>query len=336
MRLADFDFELPPDRIARDPVEPRDSARLLVLDGGHTDARVRDLPGLLVPGDLLVVNDTRVIPARILGRRATGGRVEVLLLRPEAAGCHQALVKAHRRLRPGEVVALDGGISAELLERPDAGAIWRVRLEPFGAELEKILERVGHVPLPPYIKRADTPLDRERYQTVFADRPGSAAAPTAGLHFTDSLLERLAERGVGLARITLHVGYGTFQPIEVEEVERHRMHEEEYEVSEDAASLLSERRGRLIAVGTTSARVLETLARTGGIRATRGSTDLYLYPGCPFRLVEGLLTNFHLPRSSLLLLVSAFAGTGRVLAAYRHALAAGYRFYSYGDAMLIL
>jgi S-adenosylmethionine:tRNA ribosyltransferase-isomerase len=336
VRLTDFDYDLPPDRIAVQPAEPRDSARMLVLSGDALrDRTVRDLPELLEPGDLLVVNDTRVIPARIYGRRATGGKVEVLLLRREPGGLHQALVKAHRRLRPGEVVELDGGLSVELVERPEGGAIWRIRIEP-ADRLAEVLERHGHVPLPPYIKRADTAADRERYQTVFAARPGSAAAPTAGLHFTPELLERLRERGVGMARVTLHVGYGTFQPVEADEVEDHRMHSEEYEVTEQAARLISNRKGRLIAVGTTSARVLETLARTGGVRAARGNTDLYLYPGRPLRLVEGLLTNFHLPRSSLLLLVSAFAGRERILDAYRHAIDKGYRFYSYGDAMLIL
>jgi S-adenosylmethionine:tRNA ribosyltransferase-isomerase len=309
---------------------------LLVLQGESLrDCTVRDLPGLLEPGDLLVVNDTRVIPARIFGRRATGGKVEVLLLRREPGGVHQALVKAHRRLRPGEVVELDGGLSGDLMERPEGGAIWRLRIEPAG-RLDEVLETYGHVPLPPYIKRADTAEDRERYQTVFAAHPGSAAAPTAGLHFTPELLARLEERGVETARVTLHVGYGTFQPVEAEQIEDHRMHSEQYEVSEEAAHLIAERKGRLVAAGTTSARVIETLARTGGVRAARGNTDLYLYPGRPLRLVDALLTNFHLPRSSLLLLVSALAGRERILDAYRHAIEKGYRFYSYGDAMLIL
>ena len=335
MELKDYDYDLPPGRIAERPVEPRDAARLLVLRGAPEDARIRDLPGLLEPGDLLVVNDTRVVPARVFGRRATGGRVEFLLLRREPSGVHEALVKAHRRLRPGEFVEMDGGMRAQLLERPEGGAVWRVRIEVDGS-FEERLEEVGHVPLPPYIKRDDVPADRERYQTVFADRAGSAAAPTAGLHFTDELLERLRERGVGLARVTLHVGYGTFQPIECETVEDHRMHAEEFEVGEEAVEAIENRRGRLVAVGTSTTRVLETLAATGGIRPERGRTDLYLYPGRPLRVVEGLLTNFHLPKSSLLLLVCAFAGRERVLDAYRHAIEQGYRFYSYGDAMLIL
>ena len=336
MRLDDYDYALPPARIATEPVSPRDAARLLVLrDGGTEDRRVRDLPDLLEPGDVLVVNDTKVRRARVFGRRITGGRVEVLLLRREEGGHYEALVRAHKRLRPGELIALDGGLQATLVERPQAGAVWRVKIE--GApDVEAVLERVGHVPLPPYLKRPDRPEDRESYQTVFAAHLGSAAAPTAGLHFTPGLLERLGARGVEIVRVTLHVGYGTFAPIEAERVEEHRLLAEEFEVTEEAAARIRGRRGRLIAVGTTTTRVLETLARTGGIRAARGRTDLFLHPGCEFAAIEGLLTNFHLPKSSLLLLVCAFAGRERVLAAYAHALEHGYRFFSYGDAMLIL
>jgi len=336
VKPEEFDYPLPADRIATEPAEPRDAARMLVLKGPERlDRHVRDLPDLLEPGDLLVVNDTRVRAARLFGRRATGGRVEVLLLEREPWGAWSALVRANKRLRPGERLALDGGLAAELLERPEAGAVWRLRLG--GADdIERVLEEVGHVPLPPYIKRPDRPADRERYQTIFARQVGSAAAPTAGLHFTPQLLARLDARGVGVARVTLHVGYGTFQPIDTEEVEAHRLPAEAFEVTEEAAAAIRGRRGRLVAVGTTTTRVLETLARTGGIRAAAGRTDLFLHPGERFLAVEALLTNFHLPQSSLLLLVCAFAGTGRVLEAYRHALAHGYRFYSYGDAMLIL
>jgi len=333
VKLSDFDYELTPDRIATEPARPRDAARLLVVGDGLQDRVIRDLPGLLEPGDLLVVNDTRVRPARIYGRRATGGRVEFLILRREPAGACEALVKAHRRLRPGEVVEMDGGLAVTLLERPEGGAIWRISVH---GDLDAALEAHGHMPLPPYIKRADRAADRETYQTVFADRNGSAAAPTAGLHFTPELLERLDARDIGLARVTLHVGYGTFQPIDTEEVEDHRMHAEHFDVSEDAAEAIAARRGRLIAVGTTTARVLETLERTGGIRPGEGRTELYLYPGRDVTSIDGLLTNFHLPKSSLLLLVCAFGGTGRILDAYAHAIANGYRFYSYGDAMLIL
>jgi S-adenosylmethionine:tRNA ribosyltransferase-isomerase len=328
LQIREFDYELPPDRIAGQPADPRDSARLLLLSTGLADHSISDLPDLLEPGDLLVVNDTKVVPARVFGRRATGGKVEFLLLRHD-----RALVKAHRRLRPGEVVEMDGGMRAELLEKE--GAVWRIRIES-EEPVEEVLQRVGHVPLPPYIKRPDTGADRASYQTMFAAHAGSAAAPTAGLHFTPGLVTRLEERGIGFARVTLHVGYGTFQPIEVDDVESHRMHREEFEVTAEAAEAMNSRKGRLVAVGTTTTRVLETLARTGGIRAERGATDLFLYPGQEFRAIDGLLTNFHLPQSSLLMLVCAFAGTEKTLAAYKHAVELGYRFFSYGDAMLVL
>jgi len=335
LRPDEFDYALPPERIAAEPASPRDSARLLVLSDGVSDRCIRDLPDLLEPGDLLVVNDTKVRRARLFGHRATGGRVELLILKSLPGGEFEALARAHKRLRPGEVVPLEGGLLATLLERPEGGAIWRVRIEGGSGGLEETIERVGHVPLPPYVKRPDRPEDRESYQTIFAEKVGAAAAPTAGLHFTSGLLDRLVGRGVGIARITLHVGYGTFAPIEAERVEDHRLHAEEFEVTEEAAAAIAGRKGRLIAVGTTTTRVLESLARTGGIRAAKGTTDLFLYPGCRFEAVEGLLTNFHLPKSTLLMLVCAFAGRERVLAAYAHALAAGYRFFSYGDAMLV-
>lgn len=308
-----------------------------MIGAAPSDRRIRDLPDLLQPGDLLVVNDTKVRRARLFGRRPTGGRVELLLLKRTPGGDFEALVRTHKRLKPGEAVSLEGGLSATLLERPQGGAVWRVAIigGPGGGDVEEAIERVGHVPLPPYMKRPDRPEDRESYQTIFAAHRGSAAAPTAGLHFTPDLVERLGARGVGIALITLHVGYGTFAPVETERIEEHRLHAEEFEVTEEAADLIARRRGRLIAVGTTTTRVLESLARTGGIRPARGATDLFLYPGCPFLAVEGLLTNFHLPKSSLLMLVCGFAGRERVLAAYAHALAQGYRFYSYGDAMLV-
>jgi S-adenosylmethionine:tRNA ribosyltransferase-isomerase len=336
VRTADFDYTLPPERIALEPVAPRDGARLLVLPAeGLEDAHVRDLPDLLEPGDVLVVNDTKVRPARIFGRRASGGRVEFLLLEREPGGVHAALVRANKRLRPNEIVQLDGELEARLLERPEGGAVWRIRIDG-AADLDEVLDRVGHVPLPPYIKRPERPEDRERYQTMFAAHGASAAAPTAGLHFTPELAARLQERDVGIVTVTLHVGYGTFQPITSERVEDHRLHAEDFTVTAEAAERIVGRRGRLIAVGTTTTRVLETLAATGGIRAATGRTDLFLYPGRPLQAIDGLMTNFHLPQSSLLLLVCALAGRERVLAAYEHALAHGYRFYSYGDAMLIL
>jgi len=331
VKVKAFTYDLPPDRIAEKPVEPRDSARLLVVGEELQDGAVSDLPALLEPGDLLVVNDTKVRRARLFGRRASGGKVEMLFLRDLSPGRHEALVRANKRLRPGERIEMEGGVTATLDERPDEDAVWRVRTE---GDLQSALEKAGHVPLPPYVKRPDESRDREDYQTMFAKEAGSAAAPTAGLHFTPRLMERLGGRGVDVATVTLHVGYGTFQPVDADEVEEHRLHEEEFEVSEDAARKINERKGRLVAVGTTTTRVLESLARTGGIRAARGTTDLFLYPGQEFQAVEILLTNFHLPESSLLMLVCAFGGTERVLAAYRHAVDAGYRFYSYGDAML--
>ena len=332
MKVSAFSYPLPPERIALAPVTPRDSARLLHVGKNLRDKRVFDLPELLEPGDLLVVNDTKVKRARLYGRRATGGRVEVLFLRELGAGSHEALVRANKRLRPGETIDLDGGVFGTLEERPDADAIWRVRID---GDLDAALAAEGHVPLPPYIKRDDTADDRDRYQTIFARDAKSAAAPTAGLHFTPELMRRLGARGIETATITLHVGYGTFQPVDVEEVEQHRLHEEEFEVSEQAARAINERKGRLVAVGTTSTRVLESLAATGGIRAARGKTDLFLYPGKQLQAIDLLFTNFHVPESSLLMLVCAFGGTERILDAYRHALAGDYRFFSYGDAMLV-
>ena len=332
MKVKRFSYPLPPERIATAPVSPRDSAKLLVVGENLRDKRVFDLPELLEPGDLLVVNDTKVKPARLFGRRETGGRVEMLFLRQLDATSHEALVRANKRLRTGEQVGMDGGISATLEERPDGDAIWRVRVE---GDLDAALKAEGHVPLPPYIKREDTLDDRDRYQTIFARDAQSAAAPTAGLHFTPELMDRLGARGIETVRITLHVGYGTFQPVDVEEVEDHRLHEEEFEVSEDAARRILGRKGRMVAVGTTTTRVLESLAATGGIRAARGKTDLFLYPGKQFRAIDLLFTNFHVSESSLLMLVCAFGGTDRILAAYHHALANDYRFFSYGDAMLV-
>ena len=348
MRVADFDFDLPADRIAQTPAAERQAARLLVLDratGGLEHHTVGALPALLAPGDLLVVNDTRVVPARLLGRRVpSGGAVECLLLSPRGDGCWDALMHPGQRLRPGARVVFERGgrrLCGEVLARRFHGRR-TVRLwTEDGAAVDEAIDRVGHVPLPPYIRRGDTSLDAERYQTVYATERGSVAAPTAGLHLTTDLLERLRQRGVGVVRVTLHVGYGTFAPIRVEEVEAHRVEPEPYRVPpETAAAVRRARAGgrRVVAVGTTTTRTLETAARAGGgeLRAGDGVSDLYLYPGAAFHVVGGLLTNFHLPRSSLLMLVSAFAGRERIREAYAEALRTGYRFYSYGDAMLIL
>jgi len=338
LKTREFDFDLPPELIAAHPAERRDAARLLVVNratGELSDSVVCDLPQWLARGDLLVLNETKVLFGRLFARRATGGKVEILLLRREPGGVCRALVKAHRHLRPGEIVELEEAddLSAELIERAASDGIWRVR---FHGDLDAALPRIGHVPLPPYLKRDDTPDDRTRYQTVFAREEGSAAAPTAGLHFTPELFASLDAAGIDNTKVTLHVGYGTFKPVKADNVEDHRVDEEQYEVTEAAAARIQKNRGRLVAVGTTSTRVLETLARTGGIRAESGSTGLFLYPGESFHAVDALMTNFHLPMSSLFLLVCAFAGRETMLAAYEHAIANRYRFYSYGDAMLIL
>ena len=340
MKLSDFDYELPPERIASRPAERRDAARLFVHDVARDateHARVAELERFLDPGDLLVVNDTRVLPARVHARRASGGAVELFFLAPAGEGrAWRALAHPARRLKPGEELQIErGGARARLVARPDAE--WRVELfdpaDP-AASVEALLERVGHVPLPPYIERADDEADRERYQTVFAAVPGAVAAPTAGLHFTPELLARLDARGVRRASVTLHVGAGTFLPVQSEDPREHAMHSERYELTPDTARAAG---GRVVAVGTTSARVLETCAGEGGeLNPGAGETRLFLLPGAPFRAVDALLTNFHLPRSTLLMLVSAFAGRERILRLYGEAIERGYRFYSYGDAMLLL
>ena len=365
MDVRDFDFDLPPDLIAQEPPASRGGARLLHLGRAsgsiaHTD--VSALPDLLRAGDLLVVNNTRVFPARLLGRRVpSGGAVECLLIRSlpgldqieirsRAGGDEvatggqfwEALVHPGQKLKPGARVVFEGihTIHGEILERRHFGRrIIRLWTED-GSPLDEAVDAIGHMPLPPYIKRADRADDRDRYQTVFAQARGSVAAPTAGLHFTSELTTALAARGVEIAEITLHVGYGTFQPIRVDRVEDHRLETERYEIGAPAAAAINRARAdrrRVIAVGTTTTRTLEAVARThdGAIVAGQGETDLFIYPGADFRIVGGLLTNFHLPQSSLLMLVSAFAGRDRVRSAYDAAIAERYRFYSYGDAMLI-
>jgi S-adenosylmethionine:tRNA ribosyltransferase-isomerase len=342
LRTADFDFDLPERLIAQAPARPRDAARLLVVPrtGKFEDRGVRDLPALLRPGDVMVVNDTRVIPARLRGRRGAAS-VEIMLNRAEADGVWQALVRNARRLRPGDEVAIEGapGCSARVVERLGEGA---VRLD-FGSDpmaLAAALEQAGEVPLPPYIRRPDgpRPKDAEDYQTVFACRPGAVAAPTASLHFTEALLAALDARGVRRVTVTLHVGAGTFLPVRTEDPRAHRLHAEWGEVSAEAAADIASVRaagGRIVAVGTTALRLLETAAADGVVRPFRGLTDLYLLPGHRFRTVDLLLTNFHLPRSTLFMLVCAFAGTARMRDAYAHAIAREYRFYSYGDATLL-
>jgi S-adenosylmethionine:tRNA ribosyltransferase-isomerase len=357
MDVRDFDFELPADLIAQEPPADRSSSRLLHLEratGAIAHGRFAALPDHLAPGDLLVVNNTRVFPARLLGRRVpSGGAVECLLIRRSAAAradrapvneAHwEALVHPGQKLKPGARVIFDGQepLHAEILERRFHGRrLIRLWTEG-GAPVDDVVDAIGHVPLPPYIRRGDRESDRRRYQTIFAADRGSIAAPTAGLHFTDSVKAALHARGVEIAAITLHVGYGTFQPVRTERVENHRIEAERYQVDAATAqavnAALDEGR-RVVAVGTTTTRTLEAVAAANGGRltATAGETDLFIYPGFRFQVICGLVTNFHLPQSSLLMLVSAFAGRERVLAAYREAVNEGYRFYSYGDAMVIL
>lgn len=332
MLTRDFDYELPEESIAQEPA-PRGESRLLVLDREDRHHRVKDLPRLLRAGDLLVLNDTRVIPARLFGHRiGSEGRMEVLLIEKTGERDWDALVRPGRRARPGTGIAFEG-LSAEVVDKRED----RYRLR-FSEPVEPHLDRLGHVPLPPYIRRPDQASDRERYQTVFARNPGAVAAPTAGLHFSGELLEEIAAAGIGIARVTLHVGIGTFKPVAAERLEDHRMDSERYEVGEETAEAIRRARAegrRVVAVGTTVVRTLESAARDGEIRAGSGATELFITPGYIFRAVDVLLTNFHLPRSTLLMLVSAFAGRERVLAAYEEAIREGYRFYSYGDAMLV-
>jgi S-adenosylmethionine:tRNA ribosyltransferase-isomerase len=349
MDVQEFDFDLPVDLIAQEPSIERDRARLLCVDRatGQIEHRsILDLPNLLDPADVLVLNDTRVFPARLLGRRVpSGGRVECLLIGrvPESADHWAALVHPGQRLGPGAQLMFEGDriLQGEILAQRHYGRRIIRLWTPDGSPVEDAVDAIGHVPLPPYIKRTDLAADRDRYQTVYAQQRGSVAAPTAGLHLTHALLAALQARGVVRVDITLHVGYGTFQPVRVDRVEDHRLEAEHYEIPESAArqiNLAVAERRRVIAVGTTTTRTLEAvaMAHDGRLAAGAGSTDLFIYPGFEFRIIGGLMTNFHLPRSSLLMLVSAFAGRERVLAAYSAAVAARYRFYSYGDAMLIL
>lgn len=341
MLTADFDYHLPPELIAQHPAARRDGSRMLVLrrEGGGISHRVfSDFPALVCPGDVLVINDTRVIPARLLGRKPTGAEVEIFLLNPLADGLWRCLVNPGRKLRPGDRVLFGEIMAAEIVDRHADGSR-SVRFAHEG-DFQTALERVGHIPLPPYIHRAgDEAEDRERYQTVYAAQPGAVAAPTAGLHFTPELLTAVEARGARVARITLHVGIGTFRPVTAEVAEEHRMEAERYEISPEAAATINSARpgGRIFAVGTTSVRTLESAwdDEIDGVRAGSGWTNLYIRPGYSFRAVDALLTNFHLPKSTLLMLVSAFAGRKNVLTAYAEAVSERYRFYSYGDCMVI-
>lgn len=372
MRLSEIDYELPPERIAQRPLEERDASRMLLLDrrtGAWKDSAFREFPALLRGDELLVVNNTRVIPARLLGRRAgvrsgppaRAGRarseflkspIEVMLLRRLGDDTWEALVRPGRKIGVGEKILFgaDGELEAEVEWRGEFG-LRRLRFRSAGGLMETI-ERLGHVPLPPYIRRGDDAADRERYQTIFAARAGAVAAPTAGLHFTAAILEQVRARGIEIAEITLEVGLGTFEPIRTEELEDHRIHRETYEIPDATAQAIARARGEkrpILAIGTTVVRTLEDAAEkaAAGIARTsphgdaapvhpgRTEAEIFIYPGKTFRVVDQLLTNFHLPRSSLLAMVAAFAGRENILRAYTHAVEAGYRFYSYGDCMLL-
>jgi S-adenosylmethionine:tRNA ribosyltransferase-isomerase len=338
LKTSDFHYELPPELIAQAPLPERSASRLLVVPPASTplaDRCVRDLPGLLQPGDLLVFNDTRVIPARLFGQKATGGRVEILIERLLPGDEARAQIGASKPPRPGSRITLDGGGEAEVLGRDED--FYRLRfLVPEG--LPAWLEHAGRLPLPPYIQRIPDAADAARYQTVFARESGAVAAPTAGLHFDDALLDALRARGVAFGHITLHVGAGTFQPVRVDDIAEHRMHSEWFSVEPALVEQVRETRargGRVIAVGTTVVRALESASHEGELQPFSGETAIFIYPGYRIRSVDALLTNFHLPESTLLMLVSAFAGRERILAAYDHAVRERYRFFSYGDAMLL-
>jgi S-adenosylmethionine:tRNA ribosyltransferase-isomerase len=361
MLLQEFDYPLPSELIAQRPLPERDASRLLVLDraaAAFQDRAFREFPQILNPGDLLVFNNTKVFPARLLGRRrgTTAQRigkrnpaareyltaeVELLLTRQESEDIWQGLVHPGRKVRTGEVLIFGGGdLEAEVIGRGEYG-VRRVRLQAREGPIDAAIDRLGHMPLPPYIRRADELDDRETYQTVYAKVRGAVAAPTAGFHFTERVLRALAACGIETCEITLHVGLGTFQPVRTEHVEEHRMEAERFEIAESAAATINralEDGRRVIAVGTTSVRTLESVARehSGRIVAGRGDTHLFIFPGFQFQVVRALLTNFHLPKSTLLMLVSAFAGRELILRAYQHAISERYRFYSYGDCMLIV
>ena len=333
LTLDDFDFDLPPHLIAQHPLPERTASRLLhIADDALHDLAFTDIEHLLVPGDLLVFNDTRVLKARLLGSKRTGGRVEALIERVVEPTLALAMVRTSHKPQPGAVFLFD---DARAIVEGRRGEFFLLR---FDTDVNAVMERIGHVPLPPYIAHADAAEDAERYQTVYAARPGAVAAPTAGLHFTRELLDRLRARGVELATLTLHVGAGTFQPVRTRDLSEHRMHSEWFDIGEATAAAVNNARAaqrRVIAVGTTSLRALESAGRDGILRAGSAETDIFITPGFRFRIVDALVTNFHLPRSTLLMLVSAFAGIDRIRSAYAHAIARQYRFFSYGDAMFL-
>jgi len=336
MKLSEFQYELPKELIAQAPLKERDTARLMVLDrysGSISIRSFKDITEYIDAGDCVVFNDTRVVPVRFYGRRKTGGNVEIFIINPWEKDL-QALIRPSKRIKEGEILELERGIRVTVKGRASAG-----RYIGLNASLDDILEQ-GHVPLPPYITRDDNAEDREAYQTVYAKTPGATAAPTAGLHFTEGILEEISKKGAKKAYVTLHTSYGTFAPVTEENIEDHSIHTEYYEINGDAARIVNDTRAngkKVIAVGTTSVRVLETVARGGQhTAASSGKTDIFIYPGYEFRTVDRILTNFHLPGSTLLMLISAFAGRETALKAYERAIKERFRFFSYGDAMLIV
>ncbi len=336
LKTSDFDYELPENLIAQEPASPRDSSRLMVIHRktGEIEHRIfREIVEYLISGDLLVVNVTKVIPARLVGKKTTGASVEIFLLEKVGKGIWKCMVRPGSKLKPGVVVVLKNGLTAKIVERCKDGT----RIVEFNTKDDYEIFSVGKTPLPPYIKRED--IDPNRYQTVYSKEEGSVAAPTAGLHFTEELIEKIKNKGVKFAEVVLHVGVGTFRPVKVEEIEKHEMHEEFYRVPKDTVELIEETRkkgGRIIAVGTTVVRTLETIARLPKQTEYTGKTDLFIYPPFEFKLVDALITNFHLPRSTLLMLVSAFAGLDLIKKAYKIAVEKKYRFYSFGDACFII
>ena len=341
MKTHDFFYDLPQELIAQEPIEPRDHSRLLSVNrvtGEWEDTVFTELPRFLRPGDCLILNDSRVLPARLYGQRKdTGGAVELLLLHPQGNDCWEVLAGPGKKARPGTTLTFGGGkLEADVLDIVDEGnRLVRFRYE---GNFYALLEEIGQMPLPHYITHELK--NKERYQTVYSRESGSAAAPTAGLHFTQELLDRIREMGVSIGFVTLHVGLGTFRPVKVDEITDHKMHAEHYELSETTAALINRTRetgGRVIAVGTTSCHTLESVGlREGRVEASEGWTDIFIYPGYSFQVIDGLITNFHLPESTLIMLVSAFAGYDHTMAAYRHAVEQRYRFFSFGDAMLLL
>ncbi len=339
MQRSDFHFDLPPELIATHPAASRAGSRLLVVDRQTQTLRDQQFPDVLdwlSPGDLLVFNDTRVIPARLFGQKATGGQIEILVERMLDSQRCLAHIRASKSPKPGSQLQV-GQNSLQVLAKHDA--LYELALDPVQGELLALLEAQGHMPLPPYIEREDTQADRERYQTVYGRHPGAVAAPTAGLHFDEAFLQTLADKGVNTAFTTLHVGAGTFQPVRTDSIFEHKMHKEWLRVSADTVARVQATKAagkRVFAVGTTSVRSLETAAMGGELQPYEGDTDIFIYPGYQFRVIDGLITNFHLPESTLIMLVSALAGREFVLKAYAHAVQQRYRFFSYGDAMLVV